>query len=143
MKLGRFVSKVFSRLPFVCSYILLVISVLISLTILIPNCFNRIPVLSYFISECELPTTYELHGEVRVLDKTDNIINKNVEVFVGGYSVSLGSSTEFSLKFVSPEINAAFVVIRYEVNGEISEVLRRLVIENRNHVIRKEFTIYV
>jgi len=101
------------------------------------------PVLSYYISEHKLPMTYELYGEVSVLNKNGDIINKNVEVFVGGYRTYLGISTEFNLKFASPETSEVFVVIRYEVDEEIYELTRCLVIEGGSHVITEEFTIYV
>lgn len=142
LKLGRFKRKIFRRLPIILSYIFLVFSVLTSFVLLVPNCFNRIPVLSYFINEHKLPMTYELCGEVNILDENNDIINKDVEVFVGGYKTSLGISTEFSLEFVSPEISEVFVVIRYEVEGEVCEFTRCLVIEDSNHVIKEGFTIY-
>lgn len=86
--------------------------------------------------------TYELCGEVNILDENNDIINKDVEVFVGGYKTSLGISTEFSLEFVSPEISEVFVVIRYKADGEVREFTRCLVIEDTNHVIKEDFTIY-
>ena len=74
-----------------------------------PSCFDRVPVLSYYISEHELPMMYELYGEVKVLDEKGNIVNQNVEVFVGGYSISL-TSTEFNLKFSAPTMNEVLLV---------------------------------
>lgn len=143
LKLGRFTHKIFNRLPTALSYILLAFSLLISLTLLVPTCFNRVPVLSYFISELELPMTYELSGEVSVLNKNDDIINKNVEVFIGGYKTFIGASKEFNLKFVSPRTSEVFIVIRYEVDEEIFEFTRCLVIGDNNHIIKEEFTIHV
>lgn len=139
MLLG-FMRRVLNRLPIILSYFFLVFSVVVCLVILIPNWFDRVPVLSYFISEHELPITYELYGEVKVLDENGNIINKNVEVFIGGYSTSL-AGTEFDLKFSAPVTNEMFVVIRYEVDGSIRTFTKRLVIRDGNHVIQEELII--
>jgi hypothetical protein len=100
-----------------------------------------VPVLSYYISEHELPITYELNGKVKVLDENGEVINKNVEVFVGGYSTHL-ATTEFNLKFSSPMVNEVFVVIRYEVDGEICEFTKCIVIEDGNHLFNEEFIIH-
>lgn len=141
LMLIRFIRRVLKKLPIIFSYFFLVFSVVVCLVILIPNCFDRIPALSYFISTYELPITYELQGEIRVLDKSDNIVNKNVEVFVGGYSTSL-TETTFDLKFSSSLTNEIFVVIRYEVDGHIRIFSECIAINDKNHVIQKEFIIY-
>ena len=137
----RFKRKIFNKLPSILSYFFLVISLMICLIILVPSCFDRVPVLSYYISNHELPVVYELHGEVKVLDEKGNIVNKNVEVFVGGYSTLL-TSTEFNLKFSAPTVNEVFVVIRYAVGRDIREVTRCFVVKDGNHVIKEEFIIH-
>lgn len=139
MLLG-FMRKVLNRLPVILSYFFLTFSVVVCLVILIPNWFDRVPVLSYYISEHELPITYELYGEVKVLDENGNIVNKNVEVFIGGYSTSL-VGTEFDLKFSSPVTNEMFVIIRYEVDGSIRTFTKCIIIRDGNHVIQEEFII--
>ncbi len=143
LKLGRFMRRFLHRLPIMLSYIFLTFSVLTSLMILLPSCFDKVPVLSYYISELELPITYELCGEVKIIDKNGNIVNKNVEVIVGGYRTSILMSTEFNLKFTSPMTNEVFVVIRYENDGEIHEFTKCLIIEDSNHILEGEFIIYV
>lgn len=137
----RFMHKVFDKLPIMLSYFFLTFSFVACLIILVPNCFDRLPVLSYIISEHELPITYELYGEVKVLDENGNIVNKNVEVFIGGYSTSL-TGTELSLKFSSSAANEVFVVIRYEVDEGMREFTKCIVIKEENHVITEEFIIY-
>lgn len=137
----RFTRRVFNKLPIILSYFFLSFSVMACLMILVPSFFDRVPVLSYYISEHELPMAHELHGEVKVLDETGNIVNKNVEVFIGGYSTSL-TSTEFSLKFSAPTMNEVFVVIRYEVDGDIREFTKCLVVKDGNRVIAEEFIIH-
>jgi hypothetical protein len=111
--------------------------------ILFPSCFGRVPAWSYFIGEHELPIAYELCGEVKIIDKNGDIVNKNVEVVVGGYRTSVLMSTEFNLKFTSPMTNEVFVVIRYENDGEIHESTKCVMIEDGNHMLEMEFIIYV
>ena len=137
----RLVRKVLNKWPIIISYIFLAFSVVTCLLILFMGCFYRVPVLSYYISEHELPMVYELSGKVRVLDESENLINNNVEVFVGGHSALL-ESTDFNLKFVSPMTDEVFIVIRYEVEGVVCEVTKCLVIEDGSHVITEEFIIY-
>lgn len=136
-----FMRRIIHKLLFILSYFFLVFSVIVCLVVLVPNCFDRVPVLSYCISEHELPITYELYGEVKVLDVNGDIVNKNVEVFIGGYSTVL-TSTEFNLKFSSPKTDELFVVIRYEIDGNIREFTKCLTINNANHVIKEEFIIH-
>ena len=141
LKLVGFMRRFFHKLPFILSYFFLVFSVIVCLVILFPKCFDRVPVLSYCISKHELPITYELYGEVIVVDADGNIVNKNVEVFIGGYNTAL-SSTEFDLKFSSPKVDELYVVIRYEIDGNIREFTKCLTINDANYVIKEEFIIH-
>lgn len=129
------------KLPTIFSYFFLVFSVICCLIFLFPSCFSKVPVLSYYIIEKELPISYTLNGEVKVLDNDGNIINKNIEVFVGGYSTIL-ESEHFNLTFSAPTTDEVYVVIRYEVNGNMDEYTECLEIKNNNHSITKEFIIY-
>lgn len=142
LKTKRLLRDIFKRIPIVLSYSFLVLSGIVCLTILLPRCFNRVPVLSYFICEHELPLTYELCGEVKIIDKDGKLVNKNVEVFVGGYSTFL-TSTEFKLKFSAPITERIFVVIRYEKNGKVIESTQSLKIDKECYSIWKEFIINV
>lgn len=137
----RIVHKILNKFPIILSYFFLVFSVMVCLIVLVPGCFGRVPVLSYYICEHELPIVYELCGEVKVFDENNNVINENVEVFVGGYSTSL-TSTEFNLKFSAPTTDEIFVVIRYEVDGDMREFTKCLVIKDGNYVIKEVFIIY-
>lgn len=143
LKLGRFIRRLLRRLPIIFSYTFLIFSVLTCFMILLPSCFGKIPVLSYYISEFELPVTYELCGEVKIIDQNGNIVNKNVEVIVGGYKTSILMSREFNLKFTSPMTNEIFVVIRYENDGEIHEVAKGIIIEDNSRIFQEEFIIHV
>lgn len=141
LMLVGFIRKVTNKLPIILSYFFLVFSVTTCLIILIPNCFDRVPTLSYLISKHELPITYELRGEVKVLDESGEIVNKNVEVFVGGYHTAL-TTTEFNLKFSSPLEDELFVVIRYEIDGLMRVFTKCLMIEDGSHLINEVFIIY-
>lgn len=137
----RNIRNLLHKLPTIFSYFFLSFSFICCLIILFPSYFNKVPILSYYISEAKLPTTYTLNGEVRVLDEGGNIINKNVEVFVGGYSTFL-ESEHFKLTFSSPTTDEVYVIIRYEVNGEIYEFTKCLEIDSNNYSITEEFIIY-
>ena len=137
----RGIYNLLHKLSALFSYFFLAFSVMSCLIILFPSCFDKVPALSYYISEPEFPITYTLNGEVRVLDENGKIINKNIEVFVGGYSVFV-ESEHFNLTFSSPTTDEMYVVIRYEVNGNMYEFTRCLEIKNNNHTITKEFIIY-
>lgn len=138
---GRGLYNLLKKLPTVFSYSFLGFSVIFCLIILFPSCFNKMPVISYFISEGEFPTTYKLTGNIKIVDEDKNIINKNVEVFVGGYSTSL-ESEDFHLTFSAPTTDEVYVVIRYEVNGKVYESTNYLEVKNEDHLIAKEFIIY-
>ena len=142
LNIVRVVFAFLRKLPTFFSYFFLIFSVTSCLMILMPECFDRVPVLSYYIREQELPITYTLDGKVKVLDANGKAINNNVEVFVGGYSVFL-ESEDFSLTFSSPITDEVFVIIRYEVNGDVRFLVRNLKIKNNSHSITEEFTIYV
>lgn len=137
----RGIRNLLHKLPALFSYFFLVFSLVSCLIILFPSCFNKVPVLSYYISEQEFPIRYTLNGEVKVFDEDGTIINKNVEVFVGGYSTFL-ESEHFNLTFSSPTTDEIYVVIRYEINENIYEFIKCLEIENNNHSITEEFIIY-
>lgn len=137
----RGIRNLFHKLPTIFSYFFLEVSVICCLIILFASCFNKVPILSYYISEAELPITYTLNGEVKVLDEGGNIINKNIEVFVGGYSTFL-ESEHFSLTFSAPTIDEVYVVIRYEINGDIYEFTKCLENDSNNYSITEEFIIY-
>lgn len=143
--LGRNIRNLLHKLPIICSYFFLMLSVMPCLIIMVmtlfPNYFDKMPVLSYYISEQEFPITYTLNGTVKVLDASGNIINKNIEVFVGGYSTFL-KSEHFNLVFTSPKTDKVYIVIQYEVNGHLCEYTTFLKIKDSNHSIFKEFIIY-
>ena len=136
------VARIFlHKLPTFFSYFFLVFSVIACLIFLIPECFDRVPVLSYYIREQGLPITYTLNGKVKVLDADGKTINNNNEVFVGGYSVYL-KSEDFSLMFSSPITDEVYVIIRYEINGDVRFITENLKIEDNSYSITKEFIIY-
>lgn len=138
---GRILRGIANKTSTLFSYIFLIISLGACLFILVPQCFDKVPILSYFISEHELPITYELCGKVIVYDENGEIANNNVEVFIGGYSAVL-STTEVNLKFSSPKTNEVYVVIRYTYEDRVREFTDRLIIEDGVHVLSEEFIIY-
>lgn len=117
----RFTHKVLNKFPSILSYFFLAFSVIACLVILVPSCFDRVLVLSYYISEHELPMMYELYGEVKVLDEKGNIVNQNVEVFVGGYSITIFISTHSVTMIKSADKNHIISIEETE-NGKYDAV---------------------
>lgn len=136
-----FVRKTLRNFPIMVSYFLLLISAVICISILFTDYFDRVPLLSYFISQSELPQKYILEGEVKVYDRNGDIVNSNIDVFVGGYSAYQASDT-FTITFASPPTNELYVVIRYQIDKSIHESTFCLNTKDENHIIRKEFVIY-
>jgi hypothetical protein len=85
---------------------------------------------------------YELHGKVQVINEAGEIVNRNVEVFVGGYKSKVVSSN-FELVFSAPMMKEMYVIIRYEVNGKIEECVKYIEINDKERVISEEFNIYI
>lgn len=123
------------------SYAFLVFGILTCLFILIPQCFGRVPALSYYISEHKLPMTYELIGEVKVLDGNGDAVNAKVTVFVGGYSASL-TTADFSLTFTSPVTDEIPVTIRYEVENRVCESTQFVRASQEEYTLHEVFVVY-
>ena len=144
LSIKRILRSIFRGLGFKLSIIFLLFSFLVSLMIIAPICFNRIPVYSYFISELELPIAYELNGVVKIIDNNNNIVNKDIEVFIGGYSTTTNVNGEFKLKFSAPTTTEIFVTIRYVApNGNTNIACEILTIGSGEHDLEKEFIIHV
>lgn len=108
--------------------------------ILFPICYDRVPVYSYFVQEWELPISYNLSGKVEIVDAYGNIVNRDVEIFVGGYSATANSIGEFHLVFSAPSTTEIFAVVKYaNPAGQIITKTESIVIKNGIHVIEKEF----
>jgi hypothetical protein len=112
--------------------------------ILLPNSFNRVPVFSYIIRGLPLPISYELIGRVKIVDADNNIVNRAVEVFIGGYSVLTELDGTFYLRFSSPSTNEIFVAIRY-ISPECNFITtyELVKIKNGEYCLKKEFIIRV
>ena len=109
--------------------------------ILLPECFEKVPSLSYILSKHELPITYELQGKVNVYDEQNNRIEKDVEVFIGGYKTTVSAPSDFTLTFSSPVTRQIYVVIRYTDEYRTHEKLSCLVVEDGVHTVTGEFNI--
>lgn len=140
----RTLRSIFKGIGFKLSVVFLLFSASVSLMILLPNYFDRVPVYSYLISELQLPIAYELSGKVEVVDLNNTVSNNNVEIYIGGYSTTADSNGEFRLKFSAPLTTEVYVTIRYTDPSGISTVATELVIfRSGTHDLKKEFIIYV
>ena len=136
----RFFRSAFRGIGFKLSVIFLIFNVAVSLLILIPNCFDQVPVYSYFVRELKLPIAYELNGKVELVDVNGNVVNTDVEIFVGGYSTSTNSNGEYILDFSAPATTEIFVVIRY-TNHECNTITKTesVLVKHGVHTIEREF----
>lgn len=140
----RILRGIIKGLGFKLSILLLVFSVAVSLMMLIPSCLDRAPIYSYFISELKLPISYELTGKVEIRDKNNMIINKDVEIFIGGYTAPVGINGTFTLKFSSPTTSEICVTIKYtKPDGIIETKTEFITPRNGEHSLQREFIIYV
>lgn len=135
-------TDLFHKIMSVVSFVPLIISVLLCGTILFSNFFTKIPDFSYFYKKKYFPISYNLTGTVELFNSEGTLIESEVEVFVGGYSISTLSSQEFSLTFSSPKTDKVYIVFIYNMDDEICEHIELLDINNDCY-IEKEFKIYV
>ena len=133
--------KFVKAIPNVFSYFFLVVSILICVILLVPQCFDRVPVISYLLSEHEFPMSYELHGEVRIYDDGE-LVDSNVWVYVGGYQIKTSTSEPFTLSFVSPASQSFSVVIRYVIDGKTFDYTQIVYHKSGTHIVEGEFVIH-
>jgi len=140
LNIRRFFRKTFFGKGFWLSFGLLIFSFFVLLMILFPICYDRVPVYSYFVQEWELPISYNFSGKVEIVDAYGNIVNKDVEIFVGGYSATANFIGEFHLVFSAPPATEIFAVIKYtNLAGQIITKTESIVIKGGIHDIEKEF----
>ncbi len=140
LKIRRFYRSTFQRKGFWLSFFLLVFSFVVLIMILFPVIYDRVPLYSYFVREWKLPVAYELDGQVEIVDAAGNVVNTNVEVFIGGYSTSVDSNGQFKLVFSAPLTTELFIVIRYTTpSGQNIVKTELLVIKEGVHKIEQEF----
>jgi len=136
----RLFRKAFRGIGFNLSVVFLILSAAVSLMIIAPNCFDRVPIYYYLIREWKLPIAYELRGKVEIVNAGGNVVNKDVEIFVGGYCATVNSNGEFELVFSATSTSEVFVVIRYiNPTGQIITKTELIVINSGIHDIEKEF----
>lgn len=143
LKARRFFRHTFQRKSFWLSVGLLIFSFFVLLMVLFPILYDRVPLYSYFIQKWELPISYELDGKIEVLDANGYFVNRDVEVFIGGYSTKVADDGEFKLVFSAPTATKLFVVVQYvDTTGRIVTKTELLIIGNGMHSIKKEFKFY-
>lgn len=141
--IARLARKFACKIPLFASYFLLIFSVAVCVVLLVPEWFDQVPVLSYYISEQELPMAYELRGEVIIYDQEGEQIDTNAQVFVGGYHVQTETGTNFTLTFSSPAVNSIYAVIRYEIDGQVFEHTQVFLNDGHTHVFEGKIIIHV
>ena len=143
LKIRRLFRGAFKGIGFKMSIVFLLFSVAVSLMIIAPNLFDRVPVYSYFIRELKLPISYELSGKIEIIDADGNLLSTDAEIIIGGYSSRTSLNGEYRLNFSSPATSEVFVTIRYaDQNGNLTITTESVSATNGIHNIRKEFTLY-
>mgnify|MGYP003314829985 CR=1 FL=1 len=141
LKITRGGRKLLKAIPSILSYFFLVVSMLICIILLVPQCVDRVPVVSYFLSEHEFPMSYELHGEVNIYEDGE-LVDGNVWVYVGGYQINTSTSEPFTLSFVSPASKSFSVVIRYVIDGKTFDYTQIVYPKSGTHIVEREFVIH-
>ena len=142
LSLRRAYNKWFKSFGFKASIALLLFSMCCSLVVLVPTVLHRVPVFSYFIDEMRLPVSYTLEGKISICDAEKNIVCKDVEVIIGGYSTFSDVDGYFSLKFASPNSTDIPVVIKYTKPNTNQETHLEFITFNRgDYILQKEFVI--
>lgn len=133
--------KLAKAIPSVLSYLFLVVSIFICFILLVPQCFDRVPVVSYLLSEHEFPMSYELYGEVRIYENGE-LVDSNVSIYVGGYQIKTSTSKPFTLSFVSPVSQSFSVVIQYVIDGKTFDYTQIVYPKSGTHTVEREFIIH-
>lgn len=142
LAITNFIRKCIKLLPNFLSYCILAGSIFSCLIILAPELFDRVPVVSYFISKHELPMAYELQGEVLII-KDDAVIESDIRIYIGGYYAKASTAEPFRLSFVSPSSKRFCVVIQYVIDGRTHEHVQIINCPNGTNVIERKFIIRV
>lgn len=130
------------RTPFALSIVLLLFPVVVSLFLLLPSLFLRSPNLSYLLEKLSLPLTYEYNGKIVLLDPDGNIVDQNVLVSIGGYSIEVNTNEEFNLKFSSEFTDYVYVSVEYFKMNNVQDIETRKFPTNKNIIINGDIYIY-
>lgn len=126
------------------SIILLLFSVTFSFLLIFPICFHRVPIYSYFISELKLPYSYSLEGDVQLFDINGNVVNQNIDVYIGGYKTTAAADGTFFLKFSASNANEVPIVFSYATsNGNHVTQVEYITLANGVYVLQKGYVFYV
>lgn len=126
------------------SIILLLSSVTFSLMLIFPICFNCVPIYSYFISELRLPYSYSLDGEVQLLDINGNIVNQDIDIYIGGYKTTAAADGTFFLRFSASNVNEVPIVFSYaNSNDNHMTQVEYITLVDGVYVLKKEYVFNV
>ena len=110
----RLFRHVFKHIGIKLSILFVIFSFLISMFLMIPSLFSRVPVFSYLINTLSLPISYKLEGIVLFVDSNDEEVDQSVTIYVGGYKVDTISGEPFVLNFASEKSDYLYVTIEYD-----------------------------
>lgn len=143
LRVVHFYKQAFKNLSFNLSLVFVAFSLLVSLFLLLPSTFSKVPVFSYLTKTMELPIAYELEGKVTIVDSQENALNQKVRVCLGGYITETRTDEVFVADFTAPSTDCIYIIIEYENLDGIQKTYLERLETNQNVKLRKEFRIYV
>lgn len=141
--ISRMIRKFFSNIGYKLSVLFVLFSFIISLFFLIPSLFSRVPVFSYLIDNLSLPVSYELNGEVILLNADNESLIEPLDIYVGGYNVQSFSGEHFTLKFASEKSDYFYLTIEYKDDNGIDKYYTKRINTNGKNNLTEVVTVYV
>lgn len=119
---------------------LLVISLLFFLVAFFTNVTRRAPILSFFVTELELPIVYNLSGIIEIKDTNQNLMNiSDIYIIIGGYRDCIENGEEYSINFSATENENIPVVIKYNIGGNEREKIVYITYDKQEEMKHKNF----
>lgn len=139
----RIFRRVFKHIGNKLSILFVIFSFLISMFLMIPSLFSRVPVFSYLVDTLSLPLSYKLEGIVLLVDSNDKEVDQTVTIYVGGYKVDTISGEPFVLNFASENADYFYVTIEYDDETGSETNITKKIETNDKTTLKEVIKIYV
>lgn len=139
----RIFRRIFKHIGVKLSILLVSFSFFVSMFLMVPSLFSRVPVFSYLINTLSLPLLYEFEGTVLLIGSDGEAIIQTVTIYVGGYSVDAISGESFVLNFTSESVNYFYVTIEYDNELGSKTTITKKIETNDKTNLKEVIKIYV
>lgn len=139
----RFFRRLFKNVGMYVSVLFLLISVITSLALLLPNIFHKTPIIGYLIETTELPLSYELNGTITIIESNGVQPKQNINVYIGGYNIATKSGEPFTMYFSSQKTEQIFLTIILENADGTERIITKEIKTNSKTILNEEVIIYV